>query len=1343
LRRALALLAIIALCPAASFSGNFTVFGPQTYTRGSGKTVTITSTFQIANPSDPYRLIVTNSGITNGTISVNGRKVLTKADFSSSPTGVISRPMSVHAGSNKIAVQLVSPIGASLFVEIVGVENVAPVITATASPAPNGSGWNSSTVTVSFTCSDADSGIATCPAPVVVSAEGAGQVMTGTATDKAGNSKTASVTLNIDKTAPVVSATRAPAANGSGWNNSPVTVTFSATDVLSGVTPGSVSSPVTRSTDGANQSATGQATDLAGNVGTVTETGINIDQSVPTIAVGLTPAANANGWNDTPVTGHFTCSDSGSGIAVCPPDQIVATDGANQTVSGTATDLAGNTASITSTPFNIDATKPSISIAFTPPPNASGWNKTPVTAHFTCADAGSGIAVCPPDQTIGAEGANQTVSGTATDRAGNTNTASTVVSVDTTAPVVTVTSPINGATVTTSPVTVTGTAADALSGVANATCNGVPATVTASILSCMAPLVPGPNSIDVVATDVADNSSTSTLNVVLQTSVPGPKVTITAPVALSYFNITPTTVTGTVDDPNATVTVNSIPAAGANGSFSVALPLAEGPNIITASASNANGVGTASIEVTLDTTPPHVTLTSPQDGFVTTDTAISAAGIVNDIVVGTVNDQQAQVTVNSAAAQVANRTFLAPDLPLSLGLNVIQAVATDRVGNSATTQIKVTRVTPSAQPRIQLTSGNNQFGTIGSVLSAPLVVALADAAGNPVPNKPVIFKVTQNDGMVSAGGTAAPSAVATTDTNGKAQVQWTLGMRAGAGSNTVEAYAVGFGGTAVFTASGALGAAGKIVIDTGNNQIGAIGGPLPKPFIAVVVDDGNNRLAGVAVTFAVQQGGGSFGGQSTVTVNSDSDGRVAAILTLGLQEGNENNVVSADFASNQGLASAFTASGRAPGDQAGTTISGVVLDNSNAPIPGVTMRALLTNVAHSNAAAVQSVPAVQTDTQGQFTISQAPVGFVKLISDGSTVQLTGSYPSLEYDLVTVAGQNTTVGQPIYLLPLSTANQLCVTPATGGGTLTIPEAPGFSLTFGPGQVTFPGGSKTGCVSVTIVHGDKVPMMPGFGQQPRFIVTIQPAGAIFNPPAPITLPNVDGLKPREVTEMYSFDHDIGSFVAIGTGVVSDDGQVIRSSQGVGVLKAGWHCGGNPTQTGTGATCPECQTCIGVQCTRDPNQNGNQCGGNFCKICKNGICGKAPPSGTGPFSVDSPGPGVLETTFKVFLNPLLCSFTGDTIVETVFFQNNSCTSNVLKVISAVLPGNYYTDTIGLAFIPTQSCQATASQQILWIDPDTGVGVPIANHSITYTATVTATSVTGTSCLQGLCNPVTVPRP
>jgi hypothetical protein len=87
------------------------------------------------------------------------------------------------------------------------------------------------------------------------------------------------------------------------------------------------------------------------------------------------------------------------------------------------------------------------------------------------------------------------------------------------------------------------------------------------------------------------------------------------------------------------------------------------------------------------------------------------------------------------------------------------------------------------------------------------------------------------------------------------------------------------------------------------------------------------------------------------------------------------------------------------------------------------------------------------------------------------------------------------------------------------------------------------------------------------------------------------------------MYSFDHDIGSFVAIGTGVVSDDGQLIASSRGVGVLKAGWHCGGNPNTSGTAGTCPQCQSCQGSGCQPDDSQPYDD--GQFCTSCD----GKAP--------------------------------------------------------------------------------------------------------------------------------------
>src|SRR5205823_5582238 len=141
-----------------------------------------------------------------------------------------------------------------------------------------------------------------------------------------------------------------------------------------------------------------------------------------------------------------------------------------------------------------------------------------------------------------------------------------------------------------------------------------------------------------------------------------------------------------------------------------------------------------------------------------------------------------------------------------------------------------------------------------------------------------------NDGLVVADASPAATVVAKTDAQGHAQVRWTLGNRAGAGGNTVEAYAVGFDGTAIFTATGLPGPAGRIVVDSGNEQVGAIEQLLPKPFIAVVVDRGNNRLAGVSVTFTMRQGGGNFNGATSSTVVTDSDGRAGVTLTLGLQE---------------------------------------------------------------------------------------------------------------------------------------------------------------------------------------------------------------------------------------------------------------------------------------------------------------------------------------------------------------------------------------------------------------------------------------------------------------------------
>lgn len=346
------------------------VFGPQTYTRQYGQPQTIKKTFKVSSLSLQYTLHVESRGVTSAVISVNGQVVLEPSDFRRGHSGdddedctpVLDRVVKLKAGVNEIAVELRSKPGSSLTVEIVGrpVDVTPPTISAAAAPPPNAKGWNRVNVTVTFTCADSDSGIESCPASRLVSTEGFHQVVSGTAVDKAGNKATASVSLNIDKTPPVVNAVVSPAPNENGWYKGPVVVTFSAADALSGVASGSVSKPVTLKTDGANQSASGQATDLAGNVGSVTRKGIHIDQTPPTITVALSPQPDASGVYTEPVTAHFTCKDKGSGIATCPPDRVISMEGANQTVSGKAVDRAGNSATVTSKPFTIDLRHPKV-----------------------------------------------------------------------------------------------------------------------------------------------------------------------------------------------------------------------------------------------------------------------------------------------------------------------------------------------------------------------------------------------------------------------------------------------------------------------------------------------------------------------------------------------------------------------------------------------------------------------------------------------------------------------------------------------------------------------------------------------------------------------------------------------------------------------------------------------------------------------------------------------------------------------------------------------------------------------------------------------------------------------
>jgi hypothetical protein len=86
----------------------------------------------------------------------------------------------------------------------VRVDVTPPNIAADVAPAPNEHGWNNADVTVTFAADDALSGVDTVSEPVTLTDEGAEQEVVGVATDRAGNTATAGVVVNIDKTPPVI-----------------------------------------------------------------------------------------------------------------------------------------------------------------------------------------------------------------------------------------------------------------------------------------------------------------------------------------------------------------------------------------------------------------------------------------------------------------------------------------------------------------------------------------------------------------------------------------------------------------------------------------------------------------------------------------------------------------------------------------------------------------------------------------------------------------------------------------------------------------------------------------------------------------------------------------------------------------------------------------------------------------------------------------------------------------------------------------------------------------------------------------------------------------------------------
>ena len=183
------------------------------------------------------------------------------------------------------------------------------------------------------------------------------------------------------------------------------------------------------------------ARDLVGNVEgpkAIAEAATQVvigDTTPPVIIPNVSGTLGTNGWYISNATVSWDVSDPESGITSSSGCNLrtLIMDTAGLTLTCTATNGAGLISSVPVS-IKIDKTPPTLTAAPAPAPNASGWNNSSVTVTFVAADSLSGIASVSSPVTVSTEGAAQIVSGTATDKAGNSSAVQTILNIDTTPP---------------------------------------------------------------------------------------------------------------------------------------------------------------------------------------------------------------------------------------------------------------------------------------------------------------------------------------------------------------------------------------------------------------------------------------------------------------------------------------------------------------------------------------------------------------------------------------------------------------------------------------------------------------------------------------------------------------------------------------------------------------------------------------------------------------------------------------------------------------------------------------------------------------------------------------------
>jgi hypothetical protein len=321
-------------------------------------------------------------------------------------------------------------------------------------------------------------------------------------------------------------------------------------------------------------------------------------------------------------------------------------------------------------------------------------------------------------------------------------------------PALAITSHSSGQTVSTSSITLAGTASDSGSGgsgVTGVTVNGAAATGGSATGSNSASwsrsvtLATGANTFTVVATDGAGNARSATITINRSSpDTTAPTLSITSHSSGQTVSTATITLAGTASDSGSggngitSVTVNGAAATGGSASgsntanWSRGITLATGANTVTVVATDGAGIArSATITINRpspDTTAPTLSISSHSAGQTVSTATITLAGTASDNGAG--GSGITSVTVNGSAASGGsasgnNAANWSRSITLASGANVVTVVATDGAGNARTTPITLVGPTSNVALSVSITPNLSSPRTSGT----PVTFTAAGAGG--------------------------------------------------------------------------------------------------------------------------------------------------------------------------------------------------------------------------------------------------------------------------------------------------------------------------------------------------------------------------------------------------------------------------------------------------------------------------------------------------------------------------------------------------------------------------------------------------------------------------------------